>query len=59
MSVFFKNLKFEIFEKLTRTRKPYDYLLIIYMKKFTEELNDLKGRTEKNIFLFAKAITRQ
>ena len=65
MSVFFKNLQpheplwwvqFEIFENLTSVNKsqieqekPYDYVLIKYTKKFTEELNDLKGQSKKNI----------
>ena len=70
--MFFKNLKlheplrrvqFEIFENLTRVNesqtereKPYDYLLIMYMKKFTEELNDSRGRPEKNILKISENV---
>ena len=43
----------EIFEKFTdvnysqiEREKPYDYLLIIYTKKFTEEKNDSKGHRD-------------
>ena len=69
-SVFFKNLKlykllrrvqFEIFEKLTSVNKsqierekPYDYLLIIYMKTITED--DSKGRTKKNTLKIFKNV---
>ena len=34
-----------------------DELLIIYMKKFTAELNDLKGRTKNNILKICTGVT--
>ena len=43
-----QRVQFEIFEKLTSvfpnctTAKPYGHALIIYLKKFTEELNNPK-----------------